>query len=1434
MIGAAIFSMRCRTTLFFSLLAWCICPFRALANPTGGTVTQGSASIGSSGSQLTVTQTSPFAAINWSSFNIGAGETTTFVQPSSTSVAWNQINDANPSQILGNLNANGYVVLQNQNGFVVGGQATLSTHGLILTTASSPSLNLSSGAWEFDAPPPSAKIINYGRINMAGGGSAFLIANDIENDGTISAPGGNIGLYAGEKVLVSASPDGRGLSAEVTLPQGSVNNQGQLIADGGMIAAQAQTVNQNGLVQANSVQNVNGTIELVASDSVSLGANSTISAQGDSTGVSSGGSVMIKSSGTFSDQAGSTINISGGTQAGNGGQVEISAPQMGLIESTIIGGAASGYTGGSLTIDPTDITVDDAYASMLNSEISGGLSVINLQADDTIQISTLWTLPDLTMSGTLNLTAGNNIIFGDSTGTSTSISAGNDFTVNLTAGASFVPTAGQPTPASGSDGIYIYDGSFLQAKNGNLNLTAANEVQVGWEGFNQGSGIVNPGDSWITTTGGGNITVSTQYGDVNTGSDVNGYDFGQRAAPYYKVDSNLGGISTAAGGNVTITAGGDVISYLPLATDYLDARFDGGTGAFGPEAGNVTITAGGSVYGNYVLANGVGAVTAGQNAGAPVSDLPSAPGDGFALSLISGNWNVYAPHGSIYIQDVHNPNGVFGEKNANSSPGNYAGYHYFDYSPSASVLLDAENSVEITGFDDPVNAPSLSGGLLPMLFPPLLTVDAGAGGFILDSTVILFPSPDQGLDITTLNGGNFGIPNSDNPYDTPAVTLEMSDSSSKQWINPESFTTSDNAATLPTLDNTAPVDISVSGSVNAVDLYTTKATDITVGGDMINSGLLGENRLSSDVTSINVAGQIFNSPVDSFVQLTSPITSANPSEPTAWDSVFYLALTPAGVAAVANLNVNDLPVGTSLAEYLNENGYLLFPNTGGTYNSQVGQNPGFVYDSNAQILGFQGQMSSVLSPSQIAALKNGSFTVLVADASGNPLVINGQLETTTYNFSAAPVISTLDTESATASYNVTVTGIGYQIDGPGQLNVTASSINLGNSEGIASLGFYQNPQLESLLPKPAEGGASVTVDVTGDLTMITSFIDSQDGGNVSVNVGGNINLSEGTDGQYFNFQNDFPYGIYTSGHSGVSVTAVGNINVGNARIATFNGGNVFVESYNGSVDAGSGANEILNIQGVAVDPATGLPYSVEYGDYTDASTVLTDPPPYGSGILAEMVTPKYQSDGISEPGNITVLTPNGNIVSTVGGISQFALDATILGPSVTLTAGINGVTPPNDPDAGNILLGAGSVVGGEVNVYGTGKVQGHFVSQQNLNITGLSFTGSVLSDRTANVSASEAGGPSVIVGIGAVVANGLGSSATLLGQNVSANGGAAQSTLGSSVNASTASQASAAESVDQAQQQVASTDNESDDLKKKKRPLLQHIKRVTVILPKST
>ena len=283
---------------------------------------------------------------------------------------WNRVNDPNPSQIFGSLQANGVVVLLNSSGFYFGPNSFVSAAGLVVSTANYAPPQNPGGAWEFNGPPPLASIVNYGTIKVGNGGSAFLIADQVENHGTIEAPGGSIGLAAGQSVLLSERPDGRGMSMSVVLPQGSVNNYGHLTADAGTIALNAKVVNQDGFIAANSVRDQNGVIELVASDSLNLGASSQIVANGDSSaGGSAGGQITLKSGKSFNDVSGSEISVAGGANGGNGGAVEISAPVMPSLNTKIDGHAQAGSVGGKLLLDPDYIVLD---ASGGDSVTGGG------------------------------------------------------------------------------------------------------------------------------------------------------------------------------------------------------------------------------------------------------------------------------------------------------------------------------------------------------------------------------------------------------------------------------------------------------------------------------------------------------------------------------------------------------------------------------------------------------------------------------------------------------------------------------------------------------------------------------------------------------------------------------------------------------------------------------------------------------------------------------------------------------------------------------------------------------------------------------------------------------------------------------------------------------------------------------------------------------
>ena len=326
--------------------------------------------------------------------------------------------------------------------------------------------------------------------------------------------------------------------------------------------------------------------------------------------------VVLQSGNTFADTAGSTINVAGSTGAGGqGGIIEIFGNNV-VDSSSIQSSVGNNF---ALLINPYDITLSadatdtSSTSPNLNVNDLAAFSQIALFAQNNIELSTAWSLTDPGASASLSLQAGNNLIFDDGTG----IQAGNNWGVNLNAGTGFVPTIGQLTPASGSDGIYLNAGAYIQTQNGDISLWAANEVQVGWSGTANPSGIANGGTGSITTRNGGSINVSAQYGDVNTGSGVGGFIYNNNlTAPYYTVSSQLGGISTAAGGDVTINAGANVTSYPVTVL----APSESGSGAFGPNPGNVTIHAGVDVYGHYVLANGVGTIIADQNIGGAVAN----------------------------------------------------------------------------------------------------------------------------------------------------------------------------------------------------------------------------------------------------------------------------------------------------------------------------------------------------------------------------------------------------------------------------------------------------------------------------------------------------------------------------------------------------------------------------------------------------------------------------------------------------------------------------------------------------------------------------------------------------------------------------------------------------------------------------------------------
>jgi filamentous hemagglutinin family protein len=810
----------------------------AIAGPAGLSVQSGTATATATGPHLDITA-SQNAVLQWQSFNVGAGESVRFSQPSPGSVVWNRIQDANPSQIFGRIDANGFVVLMNPSGFHFGPDAHVDAAGLVVSTANAAPVESSAGLfWQFNGPPPRASIVNYGRIttgNGGAGGSLFLIAESIANHGSLSAPGGSVHLLAGQQVLLSQRPDGLALSAAVQLPAGTLDNTGRITADAGRIALGARVVNQDGLVQADSIREHDGVIELVASDTVRLGPASTLSARGDASTTSAGGTVTVIAGRRLEDTAGSAIDIRGGGQGGDGGHLELSAPELPAVRSAIDGTALAGSRGGRLFIDPQDIVLGNGGSgsanggnvgsgsapTTLNLDVNSaftGLSQIRLQATRNIQVTagTVWDLNASTGIGTdgslLTLEAGNNITFANGS----RLVAGEGWSISLAAGRDFATANGVRT---GTGSITLSGTGTIEAGAGSVSLLAGNAVTVA--------------GGAIRTTAGGSIGVRAVAGNISTGTRNNGFQF--RPDGYF-VDPDLGGISTAAGGNVSLVAGQDVVSLLPLAGGL---QTDAGSGAFGAQPGNVTVQAGRDVQGHFVVRNGTGSITAGRNAGVASRLL--------ALSLVDGGWTVDAG-ADILLQEIRNPNGLFNNLGSTTAPFR----HLFDYAASAHATLTAVNSVQLRGTALPRYADAFSQGMAP-IYPGTLTVSAGAGGVQLANDVTLFPSPTGNLAITTTGGGSLSGTRAGD-----LVQLVVSDSDRTQYRAFRDFGISDHGATPLHLNDPTPVRLDISGDLSGLLIGVPKAAEITVGGNMVNSRFSGQNLHGNDLTFIRVAGDILN------------------------------------------------------------------------------------------------------------------------------------------------------------------------------------------------------------------------------------------------------------------------------------------------------------------------------------------------------------------------------------------------------------------------------------------------------------------------------------------------------------------------------------------------------------------------------------------------
>ncbi|MCF3649773.1 MBG domain-containing protein [Synoicihabitans lomoniglobus] len=494
-------SSRCEISLarqilmLFALAPVVVLPPHAIALPEGGQIVAGDVSFDFDADTLDLAQTSDVAIVNWADFSIGVGEIVNIHQLGPDAALLNRVLGANPSELLGQLNANGRVLLINPNGVVVGRGASVNAMEFVASALDVADEDFLNGGDLTFAGDSTNSVLNLGTITAANG-DAILIAYKVVNAGTIEAANGVAALAAGNEVMLSPEGDQRIL---VKTSLGSVPTdigvenagvieaaQAELKAAGGNIYELA--INQTGYVRATGVEHKDGRVLLTA-DAGSIKVDGSISAH-DADG--SGGEVLIGGdyrggneavanalyttvgAAAVIDVAASSTNADGGRaivwadqqtdfagridgrageQGGDGAFAEVSGKHTlnytGLADLT----ADHGSTG-MLLLDPAEAIISSAGDDQPNGIFNTAVLETNLAtANVTIEASTFSngtdTYGDITVNDAVAWTSGNSLTLkaGDNITVNADLDGGTNGTVDFALGpnGSYEPMTGNLT-----------------------------------------------------------------------------------------------------------------------------------------------------------------------------------------------------------------------------------------------------------------------------------------------------------------------------------------------------------------------------------------------------------------------------------------------------------------------------------------------------------------------------------------------------------------------------------------------------------------------------------------------------------------------------------------------------------------------------------------------------------------------------------------------------------------------------------------------------------------------------------------------------------------------------------------------------------------------------------------------------------------------------
>jgi len=1265
-------------------------PLVSFANPSGGNVTGGKATISGEGSaNVTINQASQRAFIEWNQFSIAKGETVKFVQPNAQSIAANKVVGVAPSEILGSLSANGRVILMNPNGIYFAKGSTIDAAGLIATTLDLDKQSfLSGGALKFtSASDLQSSVVNEGTITVSDAGLAALVAPHVKNSGLIRAQLGTAVLASGKSFAVDLYGDGllrfapgEGINETLVGADGQplkaqIEQAGEIQAGSVLLTASAarevvnQSVNLSGIVRATSVtKNADGSIRLSGSGKVVAESSSQLIANDgrveadaatlEVAGASSASSIQL---------TGDHIAVlSGASLSSNGGSILVGGDWQGsngvrqAITTTLEAGATIDAGQGGKVVLWSDITNANSLTTVAGNvralggriETSGHLLELPgiVQAgvggswliDPTnvtiTTTSTTGTLPnDLANAGVTNIKA---------TDIQTAVNAGS--TVNIVATGTITQSSALTfAPASGATG-----GLTLDTRTG----TSTSKITL--------AGITNTGAGTVNVSAYSAGVIATTAGITSSSGRINlilqSFNASNIAVMGTTANVLVGGAITTRGGYVILDGTGGTISGSSLSRGSI---------------------AHGTVYANNSFT--INTTTSGLTTSTTGGDFSAAASSSIASSAAFGS-NVV----------TYNIGGKFSVNVATSAA---AGYGFVTSSYLTTSPITAYDDLSITATS---TATALSVANLHVSSALISTT--GSVTLSNTSTGVLATNGVAALTINAAVNGATGVTITNSSAHTATA-------SAQNGINGSGAITSSNGAiSITSTTNSTATPLNYTGALSA-------KTGITV------------NATGATGTSIANLGAITLSGVGSNLSVTANNTAAGSANGIVTSGAISLA-NGSGLSLVSNNIINQTGAISTAANVNGTASNFVFDTTTGSNASAITTgNFTFITGSTSDVNLTIKSKGSALNPGTVGTSAIPLPGVLTIDNT------NGSTVTAT---NAVGAIGLTLNGAMYANKNILLTGVsnGFNAIQTSAAVNTANGNIVVNALGSTAIAYYGSSSAGTLTS--TNGSVSLTsVATTGSAINIVT------GATISAKTGITLNATSTTATTVATVDVLTLTGAGSNISFTANDTAAGSnlgVDVGNINLA--NGSSLSLISNNKITQTGTIASAI-NTNGVAssilFDATTGSNASaVTIGTLTVAAATSTSDinlnvKSKGSSIT---VSGPLATVAIPLPGTITFDNSNGGTITQTSAVAGVGLTLTgggIFGSKgITLTGVSNNNYAINSNQVMTSSLGAVTLTGNTIStgnlwaINATGTITGKSITvTATNNTTGALTTG---------------------------------------------------------------------------------------------------------------